>query len=116
MYGDRITGSMKKAIEETNRRRKIQKLYNRTNNITPKTIQKEITATFLSAEAYANDAKTVDTISETLAEYSSSDDLDGIILSMENKMKLAAKNLDFEKAAEIRDKIDALKKRMVFEL
>jgi len=116
MYGDRITGSMEKAIEETNRRRKIQELYNRANNITPKTIQKEITATFLSAEAYANDPKTVDTISETLAEYSSSDDLDGIILSMEKEMKLAAKDLDFEKAAKIRDKIDALKKRMVFEL
>ncbi len=116
MYADKVTGSMKKALEETNRRRKIQKLYNRVNNITPETIRKEITATFLSAEAYTDDPKTVDTISETLAEYSSSDDLDGIILSMENEMKLAAKELDFEKAAEIRDKIDVLKKRMVFEL
>jgi excinuclease ABC subunit B len=116
MYADKITGSMEKAIEETNRRRKIQKSYNRANNITPKTIWKEITTTFLPAEAYANDPKTVDTISETLAEYSSSDDLDGIILSMENEMKLAAKELNFEEAAEIRDKIDALKKRMVFEL
>ncbi len=116
MYADRMTGSMEKAIEETNRRRKIQTAYNRENNITPKTIQKAITSTFLPAETYAGDPEMVDTISETLSKYRSSDDLDGIILAMEKEMKREAKELNFEKAAEIRDKIDALKKRMVFEL
>ncbi len=116
MYADRVTNAMQLAIDETTRRRDVQSAYNHANQIVPKTIRKEITSTFLPTEAYGTEKKPSDRIAETLARYSASDDLDHIISSMEKEMKKAAGELEFEKAAEIRDKIELLKKRMLFEL
>jgi excinuclease ABC subunit B len=99
MYGDNITSSMQEAINETERRRKLQMQYNADNNITPRTIIKPVQ----------------DIIEETkdLKKQSEFDtdnkDLDEIIKSLEKEMKESAKNLAFERAADLRDKIMKLK-------
>ncbi|MBW1759123.1 MAG: excinuclease ABC subunit UvrB [Deltaproteobacteria bacterium] len=113
MYADRMTKSMKFAIDETNRRRKIQKSYNKKNHITPVTIKKEIPSVFGSW--YEADNKPVDMVAETIAEYKSSDNLDDMIRLMEAEMKKTADELDFEKAAKIRDRIKKLKETMVLD-
>lgn len=101
MYADHITDSMKKAIEETARRRKIQEKYNKENNIIPKTITKEI------GEVISNtDEKELEKI-----EKHQKNDIINIesIEKIEEEMKKAAKNLDFEKAMELRDILLELK-------
>ena len=113
MYADVVTRSMKVSIDETHRRRKIQQAYNRTHNITPETIQKEITQTF----DFGNDR--VDTarnqVAENAAVYKSLDDIDAVIGSLKKEMDKAAKDLEFERAAELRDEIKALQKLIVLE-
>ncbi|QCX34459.1 excinuclease ABC subunit UvrB [Caloramator sp. E03] len=100
MYADSVTDSMKKAIDETNRRRKIQMEYNIKNNITPKTIIKPV-----------HDVIEATKVAEDRAEYIESvESLEKLLESLEKEMKQAAKNLEFEKAAQIRDKIIELKK------
>ena len=113
MYADVVTRSMKRAIDETNRRREIQQLYNQKHNITPKTIQKEITQIF--DFGYEPEIKTLDKVSETLAEYDSTENLELSLKSMEAEMHAAAKELDFERAALLRDQINELKKLIVLE-
>lgn len=113
MYADVVTQSMKRAMDETNRRRKIQQLYNQKNNIIPETIQKEITQIFNFG--YQSELETLDKVSETLAKYDSTENLDSAIKSLEEEMYAAAKALEFEHAAELRDQIDELKKLIVFE-
>ncbi len=113
MYADVVTQSMKRAMDETNRRRKIQQLYNQKNNIIPETIQKEITQIFNFG--YESELETLDKVSETLAKYDSTENLDSAIKSLEEEMYAAAKALEFERAAELRDQIDELKKLIVFE-
>ena len=113
MYADVITRSMKQAIDETTRRRKIQATYNTQYNITPVSISKEIHSIF--DKIYETNAVTPGKISEPVSEYQSSDDIEELIKSLESEMKLAAKELAFEKAAEIRDQIKALKNVLVFE-
>jgi excinuclease ABC subunit B len=104
---------MSRAIDETNRRRKIQQAYNRVHNITPETIQKEITQVFdFSSEQEDSGA---DRIAETVAAYKSLEDIDSIISSLKKEMARAAKELEFERAAEIRDEIRALQKLIVLE-
>jgi excinuclease ABC subunit B len=103
-YADRVTGSMQTAINETERRRKIQAEYNRKHNITPRSIVKEINN--ILSSIYEADYWTVPVVSEKLIGYSCDSD----IIKLEDEMKEAAKNLDFEKAAELRDKIRAIKK------
>jgi len=113
MYADHVTKSMKQAIDETGRRRKIQRDYNKKHNIIPTTIKKNIPSVFETV--YKNDdAPSVDNVSETLAEYKSTDNMDDIISSMEDEMNQAAKELAFEKAAELRDRIKTLKKIMLY--
>jgi excinuclease ABC subunit B len=113
MYADVVTHSMSRAIDETNRRRKIQQAYNRVHNITPETIQKEITQVFdFSSEQEDSGA---DRIAETVAAYKSLEDIDSIISSLKKEMARAAKELEFERAAEIRDEIRALQKLIVLE-
>lgn len=113
MYADVVTRSMKVSLDETHRRRKIQQAYNRTHNITPETIQKEITQTF----DFGNDR--VDTarnqVAENAAAYKSLDDIDAVIGSLKKEMDKAAKDLEFERAAELRDEIKALQKLIVLE-
>ena len=113
MYADEITASMKQAIYETDRRREIQQAYNRTHDITPETIRKDITQVFDFGNEQEKAAK--DQVSEILSRYRTLDDLDDIIKSLEKEMKQAARELEFEKAADLRDQIKALQETMVLE-
>lgn len=102
MYADTVTPSMEAAIKETERRRSIQEKYNKDHGITPKTIIKPITdvAAFTAAEKVAEDAeKAVD------ARKLSPKQLDDLIKELTAEMKRASKNLDFEYAATLRDRI-----------
>jgi len=114
MYADSVTSSMKRAIDETNRRRHIQERYNKKHSITPESIEKNITSVFESM--YEIDNKPLDRVSEAVAQYDSMDDLDDIIENLRKEMKAAADELEFEKAVELRDQIEAIKKIIVFEL
>jgi len=108
MYADNITDSMRRAIDETNRRRAIQMAYNEEHGITPTTIVKAIReALIVGGEAAAPD-KTK--LPPSAAQVLSLDELMSTVASMEREMKKAAKALDFERAAEIRDEIAGLKK------
>ena len=112
LYADKITDSMRRAMDETLRRREIQTTYNQTHHIIPETITKEITAMF---ETAADTAKTVRNKSaEAVKPFRTLDELDSIIASMESEMEAAAKALDFERAAMFRDHIKELRKTAVF--
>jgi excinuclease ABC subunit B len=114
MYADVVTASMKQAIDETNRRRKIQKAYNRRHGTRPKSIIKEVTSVF--GPMVELEDSPADKVSETVAHYNSLDDMDDVIMTLKRAMEQAAKELAFERASEIRDQIKALKKLIVFEL
>ena len=114
MYADLVTRSMKQAIDETDRRRIIQITYNKKHSITPESIEKDITSIF--GEMYKHKDEPKDMVSEALAQYDSLENLDDIIKNLEEQMGLAAKELAFERASELRDQIKALKKMIVFEL
>ena len=100
MYADTITGSMKRAIDETRRRREIQDRYNKEHGITPKTIIKEVKSTIgiTGKKKVGEDIKAADIPAE--------------IEKLKALMAVASAQLDFEKAIEIRDTINGLKKRM----
>lgn len=100
MYADKITRSMKAAIDETERRRIIQEAYNTDHGITPQSVKKEISDDRLAGKK--KEAK------KTLRVQPG--DLEKTLAHLEEKMDLAAENLEFEYAAELRDQIDALKK------
>ena len=100
MYADTMTGSMKRAIDETNRRRKIQSEYNVEHNITPKTIVKEISNTL-------EITKKVDRTKDVKKQ-----DIPEEIEKLKALMKIASSNLDFERCIEIRDTIAKLKMKM----
>lgn len=102
-----MTGSMKRAIAEVSRRRSIQEAYNRQHGITPTSIQKKIKATYLKGQTKKED-KTKLTIDLKRV---SDEELPILIKELEAKMDLAARNLDFETAAEIRDQISAVRER-----
>ena len=101
MYADELTESMEKAITETNRRRKIQSEYNKVHGITPKTIKKSVRDTIK--------ATIVEDISSEY-EIKKEDDIKDIINKLTDEMLSHASNMEFEKAAEIRDKIKELEK------
>ena len=113
MYGDLVTDSMKRCIDETNRRRKIQHDYNRKHNITPETIQKDITQVFDFGDDQPD--TTQDQVAESVAAYKSLDDIDAVINALKKEMDQAAKALEFERAAELRDEIKSLQKLIVLE-
>lgn len=107
LYAQKQTGSMKKAISETERRRKIQKSYNNKHKIVPATIQKNINI----FEYSGRDSSPVfeGTVNEDIKAYEDQQlNLEDIVKDLEYKMKKAAENLEFEKAAEYRDKIKEL--------
>ncbi len=106
MYADTITGSMKTCIDETNRRRTIQTEYNREHNITPQTIKKNIRSILESVEE--RDYVAVPLVAEPLEEYVAKEDVAKAVKKMRKEMLAAAKELDFEKAARLRDKIKKL--------
>lgn len=105
MYGDTVTVSMQKAIEETNRRRAIQMQYNRDNNITPTTIKKEIRDAIHSKET----AEMMNKYVGKKMRKKSKADREELIASLEKEMKQAARVLDFERAAQLRDMIMEIK-------
>jgi len=106
MYADTITGSIRSCLSETTRRREIQRIYNEENNITPESIKKSIHNILTSV--YEADYVTVPVISEDRKMYASEEELPVMIKKMKGEMKKAAKNLEFEKAAELRDRIKEL--------
>jgi excinuclease ABC subunit B len=113
LYADTVTPSMQRAMDETQRRRKIQDAYNQKHGITPQTIRKEVTQIFDFGKDVA--ATPVNQLSENVAPYKTLDDMDATIRSLETKMREAAKALEFERAAEVRDQIKALKRLIVLE-
>ncbi|MGI6118851.1 MAG: excinuclease ABC subunit UvrB [Bilifractor sp.] len=109
MYADTITDSMKGAMEETARRRSIQEQYNKEHNITPKTIQKAVRdlisiskETAKKEERFAKDPESM-----------SADELRDLIAQVEKEMRAAAAELNFEQAAELRDRMIELKKNLL---
>ena len=110
LYADRITGSMKRAMEETGRRRRIQMEYNRLHNITPATIKKAVKDALSSI--YEKEQQLDMQIAEPTAHYGDlpgSTDPEKQIKALEQEMKAAAKEERFERAAELRDRIKELK-------
>ncbi len=108
LYADQITGSMRRAIDESSRRRRIQLDYNIENNITPESIQKNIDD--ILGSAYEADYVTVPVAAEKSGKYIAPDIIRDMIKDMEKEMKEAAARLEFEKAAHLRDEIKALRK------
>ena len=107
-YADAVTGSMRRALKEMNRRRAKQLEYNKRNKITPKSIVKAVH----NLNEFHNIARAegiAASVAETQAEYITPDNIDGIIQELENRMKEAADNLDFESAVRLRDKMLELK-------
>jgi len=104
MYGDQMTQSMKRAIDETNRRRTIQLEFNRQNGITPETVRKEIRALIAETEDLEEEISQAKNLID-------SPDFPRIISELEEQMKIAANNLEFEVAARIRDRIRSLLKQ-----
>ncbi len=106
LYADTITDSMRRALDETGRRREIQRRYNEEHGITPQTVKRNITD--LGMAVVEADYLTVPMAAEGGAEYQP-EQLPGIVAALEQDMKDAAAALDFEKAAQLRDRILALK-------
>lgn len=108
MYADKITDSINKAVSETERRRSLQLAYNIKHNITPVTIKKDIQNNLL--QMVENYRSIEDVVAEQMAEVGASiSELPKIINKIEKEMHKAAKTLDFEKAAELRDKLKKLR-------
>jgi len=106
LYADKMTGAMDQAILETDRRRKIQEAYNRTNKITPQSVKKSVKN--ILASIYEADYFTVPAVSDIEGEYVPLRDIPRTIEKLKREMKEAARRLEFERAAEIRDRIQRL--------
>ncbi|MFQ5673284.1 MAG: excinuclease ABC subunit UvrB [Nitrospinales bacterium] len=107
LYADNITDSMRQAIEETRRRRVIQMEHNQANNIQPVSIKKSVRETLGYAEQFA----IVPLVQEEEDDYADPEGLPKLIADLESQMLRAAKNLEFEKAAQLRDRIKKLKEK-----
>lgn len=119
MYADRITMSMKKTIDETNRRRKLQKEYNKENGIVPKTIFKTYDEIMLStsiADMRKKEVEKIDynliRVKEPTIKYMTVEEKEDLINQLTEEMKKSAKALEFERAASLRDEIEKLKLKM----
>ena len=105
MYADTLTKSMKKAIDECNRRRKIQFEFNKANKITPRSIEKAVRE---GIESYKKARLVIENVvEETDEEY----DVTALVGELQHDMEVAARNLQFERAAVLRDQIKELKER-----
>ncbi len=112
MYADKITDSMKKTIDETERRRKLQEIHNKENNITPTTIQKNITDILEMVEkSRASNPSRISAADLNIKE-ASKKDLIKISKNIEHEMKLAADLLEFELAARLRDELKELRREI----
>ena len=108
LYADRMTDSMKRAIDETQRRRAIQTAYNEENGITPESIIRPLDMTLAGIVA-ADYADLTAGESEGLPEFKSQEEVDTYIGKLESDMREAAKQFEFEKAAKLRDAIKELR-------
>ena len=109
MYADTMTDSMRAAIEETNRRRQIQQKYNTEHGITPQTIKKAVRDLISISREVAKEEAAFEKDPESM----NREELEKLIASLQKKMKKAAAELDFESAAELRDKLIELKKYLL---
>jgi excinuclease ABC subunit B len=108
LYADNVTDSMRRAVGETERRRAIQEEYNREHGITPQTIIKPVEATLVTA--YEADYFKVPLELDSIEDYTAAN-IEATIARLEHEMRAAAKNLEFERAAELRDRIKYLRDR-----
>ena len=108
MYADTVTDSMRLAIDETQRRRALQEAYNKEHKITPKTIQKAVRDLISISRSVAETEDTMQKDPESM----SKKELEKLIAKVEKQMKAAAAELDFEMAAQLRDKMIVLKKNL----
>jgi excinuclease ABC subunit B len=106
MYADQITRSMAMALDETRRRRKIQREFNRVHNITPTSIKKSIRN--ILSSVYEADYYTVPLVAEARAEYIPPKEIPKVVKKLKKEMRQAAQELDFERAALLRDRIHHL--------
>lgn len=113
-YAGRVTDSMRKVIDETNRRRKVQAEYNEEHGITPRSIIKSVEQVRLTTSAADAKTKLVEVVKASRRDYTTAYEAAEIIIQLESEMKAAAKLMHFEKAAEIRDEISRMRKE--FEL
>jgi excinuclease ABC subunit B len=118
LYADKVTGSMKRMMDETTRRRVKQLSYNKQHGITPETIYKSVeeilAATSIAdvkAKRDASDARRPMILSETVAKYLTKDQRKDLLEELKTEMKRSAKDLEFERAAQLRDEIERLEKR-----
>jgi excinuclease ABC subunit B len=110
MYADEMTGSLQRAMDETNRRRALQQLYNEEHGITPASIVKEVRDAL--AAIYDADYVTVPIAAEAPVAYEvADDDIPRLITKLRREMKAAAERYEFERAAELRDRIFSLQER-----
>jgi len=117
LYADKITGSMERAIAETDRRRSIQEKYNQENNITPKSINTKVKDIMEGARIVKGKAKVKkEDIEKSLPFKIKEDSIEGLsesIEKIENEMYKFAKDMEFEKAAQCRDKMKFLKRKLI---
>ena len=117
LYADKMTGSMERAIAETNRRRSIQEKYNQVNNITPQSINTKVKDIMEGARIVKGKAKIKkEDIEKSLPfkiKEDSVEELSESIAKIENQMFAYAKEMEFEKAAQCRDKMKALKRKLI---
>jgi excinuclease ABC subunit B len=107
LYADRMTDSMQRAMDETNRRRAIQRAYNEENGITPQSIVRPVDMAL--ARIVEADYVDVTTPAEEVPEFKSQEELDAYIAKLENEMREAARRFEFEQAAKLRDTIKDLR-------
>ena len=117
LYADKVTDSMFAAISETNRRREIQLAYNAENNITPTSIKKEVRGVLETIESFSKEeglaAKDVEGLLDNKASNLPQSELVKLSKRLEKEMKEAAKSLDFEEAARLRDLLVSVRGRIV---
>ncbi len=107
MYADRMTGSMQRAIDETKRRRALQEAYNKKHGITPTTIQRAV-----REDRLAGQKREIEDVPKIDVSEIPPDDLPLIVRRLTNEMDLASKNLEFEKAAALRDELKKLEQAL----
>jgi excinuclease ABC subunit B len=107
LYADVITRSMRQAIDETERRRRVQEAYNREHGITPASIVKDIDSVLSSV--YERDYVTIPAEPDERNQYRTAAELAAAIADLERQMRDAAANLEFERAAELRDRLRRLR-------
>ena len=109
LYADTVTDSMRRAIDETDRRRALQEKYNREHGITPQTVRKAIQESLI--DVCEADYVTVPVAAEEEEEYRSAEDVAKAVAALRKQMRAAAQELEFERAAELRDRLQHLEAR-----